>query len=122
MAILPLNFNGNGNITLTASLACFPYSQQIEVGLYDHCAVCVAVYLRLYIPALPPIKFGMPEPICIKLDTYITAQNSISAAYFKPVSCLAYSSTLKKEMKCSSEAPLNIHHITRPYIPEDETS
>jgi hypothetical protein len=37
---------------------------------------------------------------------------------FTPVSCLAYSSTLKIEATCSSEASVDFQRTTRRYIPE----
>jgi hypothetical protein len=53
-------------------LAHFPYFKKIlqayEITLLSVC-VCV-----------PPINFWMPEPIFMKLGTYITAPEPISAA------------------------------------------
>jgi hypothetical protein len=40
---------------------------------------------------------------------------------FMPVSCMANSSTLKMEEKCSSKMSVDFQRITRPYIPEDRT-
>jgi hypothetical protein len=40
---------------------------------------------------------------------------------FTLVSCLAYSSTLKMEAKCSSETSVDFQRTTRHYIPEDRT-
>jgi hypothetical protein len=40
---------------------------------------------------------------------------------FTPVSCLAYSSTLKMEAKCSSETSVDFQRTTRSYIPEYRT-
>jgi hypothetical protein len=40
---------------------------------------------------------------------------------FTLVSCLAYSSTLKMEAKCSSETSVEFQRTTRRYIPEDNT-
>jgi hypothetical protein len=47
---------------------------------------------------------------------------SSSACYrFTLVSCLAYSSTLKKEVTCSSETSVAFRRTTRLCIPEDGT-
>jgi hypothetical protein len=43
-----------------------------KVGLCNHHAVCVSVY--------PPINFWTPEPIFMKLGTYITAPEPIPTA------------------------------------------
>jgi hypothetical protein len=40
---------------------------------------------------------------------------------FTLVSCLAYFSTLKTEVTCSSEALVDFQRTTRDYIPEDRT-
>jgi hypothetical protein len=48
-----------------------------KIGLWDHVAVCVC----LCIPS--PINFWMPEPIFMKLGTYISAPQPISTAYLK---------------------------------------
>jgi hypothetical protein len=45
-----------------------------RVGLGDHVAVCVCVCLS------PHINFWIPEPIFMKLGTYITAPEPISTA------------------------------------------
>jgi hypothetical protein len=42
-------------------------------------------------------------------------------AKFMLVSCLAYSSTLKMEAKCSSEESADFQQTTRHYIPEERT-
>jgi hypothetical protein len=42
-------------------------------------------------------------------------------ACFMLVSCLAYSSTLKMEVTCSSGMSVDFHHNTWRYIPEDRT-
>jgi hypothetical protein len=49
------------------------------------------------------------------------AQIYLIAACFTLVSCLAYSSNLKKELICSSETMFGFHQTTRRYIPEDRT-
>jgi hypothetical protein len=49
----------------------------------------------------------------------VTAE--LLAACFMLVSFLAYSSTLKLEGPCSSEASVDFHWTIRPYIPEDRT-
>jgi hypothetical protein len=48
-----------------------------KVGLLDHVAVCVCVCVS------PLINFRTPEPICMKLGTYITAPEPISTAKLK---------------------------------------
>jgi hypothetical protein len=45
--------------------------------------------------------------------------NVRQATCFTLVSCLAYSSTVKMEAKCSSETSVDIQRTTRCYIPED---
>jgi hypothetical protein len=40
---------------------------------------------------------------------------------FTQVSCLAYLSTLKMEMTCSSETSVDFRRVTWRYIPVDET-
>jgi hypothetical protein len=57
-----------------ALLAYFTYFQKTEAGLWDHQAVGGSVNT--------PINFWMPEPIFIKLGTYVMVPEPISAAYF----------------------------------------
>jgi hypothetical protein len=45
----------------------------------------------------------------------------VVAVCFTLVSCLAYSSTLKMETKCSSKTSLDFQQCTQLYIPEDRT-
>jgi hypothetical protein len=56
-------------------LAYFPYFEKMKVGLWGHVAVCVSACL-----CIPPINFRTPEPVFIKLGTYITAPEPISTA------------------------------------------
>jgi hypothetical protein len=57
---------------MTLFLGYFPYFEKNKVGLWFHVAVCVCVS--------PLINFWMPEPIFMKLGTYITAPEPISTA------------------------------------------
>jgi hypothetical protein len=62
----------------------------------------------------------------MKVSQGITHITHVRAAYrdtsiFMIVSCLAYSSTLKMEARCSSETSVDFQRTTRRYIPEDGT-
>jgi hypothetical protein len=48
-----------------------------------------------------------------------TTEPALFVAYFKPVSCLAYSSILKMGATCSSEVLIEFHRTSWPYIPQD---
>jgi hypothetical protein len=48
-------------------------------------------------------------------------QKALLAACFMPVSCLAYSSTPKMEVTCSSETSVDLQQTTGHHIPADRT-
>jgi hypothetical protein len=51
----------------------------------------------------------------------LIASRALLAACFMPVSCVAYSLTLKMEAIYFSEMVVDFHYTTQHYIPEDRT-
>jgi hypothetical protein len=60
---------------LASLLACFPYFEEMKVGVWVHLAVCVSAYVS------PPNNFWIPPPIYMALVMYIMAPESISTAH-----------------------------------------
>jgi hypothetical protein len=56
-----------------------------------------------------------------KKAAFLARNQALLAARFMPVSCLAYSSTLKMEATCSSGTSVDFQRTARRYIPEDRT-
>jgi hypothetical protein len=65
------------------------------------------------VPSMRPRPFRFTFIIIVSFELY-----SLTSTL---VSCLAYSSTLKMEAKCSSEVSVDFRRTTRRYTPEDGT-
>jgi hypothetical protein len=62
------------------------------------------------------------QELMVKKEFCLLGYNTMLSACFMLLSCLAYSSALKMEMKCSSDTSFDFHRNAQCYIPEDNFS